>query len=108
MVVEQRQRANAPCGDFGRTPEGAAMKVLFKITERLLGEAKTRLARAHPFASERVGFLLCRVGLLENGDQIILSHSLHDAPDDDYPDDPSVGAMLGPGAVVKTLQTTYT
>jgi hypothetical protein len=83
------------------------MKVLFKITERLFGEVKTRLARPHPFASERVGFLLCRVGLLENGDLIILSHSLHDVADDDYLDDPSVGAMMGPAAIRKALQIAY-
>jgi hypothetical protein len=83
------------------------MRVLFKITERLLGEVKTQLGRPHPFASERVGFLLCRVGLLDGGDLIILSHSLHDVADEDYIDDSTVGAMMGPDAIRKALQVAY-
>ncbi len=83
------------------------MRILFKITGRLLGEVKARLARPHAFASERVGFLLCRVGLLDGGGLIVLSHSLHDVADEDYIDDPTVGAMMGPAAIRKALQTAY-
>jgi len=80
---------------------------MFKITQRLLAEVKTQLRRPHSFAYERVGFLLCRVGLLDQGGVVILSHSLHDVADEDYVDDQSVGAMMGPGAIRKALQTAY-
>ena len=83
------------------------MKILFKITERLLSEVKLQLVRPHAFASERVCFLLCRAGLIENGGLVILSHSLHDIADEDYIDDPSVGAMMGPDAIRKALQAAY-
>jgi len=83
------------------------MRVLFKITNRLLDEVKDNLERAHSFAAERVGFLVCRPGLLEEGGIVILSHSLHDVADEDYVDDPSVGAMMGPAAIRKALQTAY-
>jgi hypothetical protein len=83
------------------------MRILFKITGRLLREVKAQLARPHAFASERVGFLLCRVGLLDGGGLIILSHSMHDVADEDYIDDPTVGAMMGPAAIRKALQTAY-
>jgi hypothetical protein len=83
------------------------MKILFKITERLLGEVKSQLARPHAFASERVGFLMCRVGMLEDVGLIVLSHSLHSVADEDYINDPTVGAMMGPDAIRKALQTAY-
>src|ERR1700675_4538998 len=107
MVLEQRKRTNASCSDFGRTLKGASMRILFKITGHLLREVKAQLARPHAFTSERVGFLLCRVGLLDDGGLIVLSHSVHDVADEDYIDDPTVGAMMGPAAIRKALQTAY-
>ena len=83
------------------------MKILFKITSRLLGEVKANLERAHPFAAERVGFLLCRPGLLGEDGVVVLSHRLHNVADEDYVDDPSVGAMMGPDAIRKALQVAY-
>lgn len=83
------------------------MKTLFKITRQLWSEVKTRLERPHPFAFERVGFLLCRAGLLEGGGVVILTHSFHEVADDDYLNDPSVGATMGPSAIRKALQVAY-
>jgi hypothetical protein len=83
------------------------MKAIFKITRHLLDETKAQLERPHPFAGERVAFLLCRVGLLDDGGLIVLSHSLHDIADGDYIDDQSVGAMMGSGAIRKALQVAY-
>lgn len=83
------------------------MKIMFKITKRLLSDVKAQLERPHPFASERVGFLVCRAGQLEDGGVIILTHSLHEIADEDYVDDPAVGATMGPHAIRKALQTAY-
>lgn len=83
------------------------MKILFKITKQLLNEVKTKLERPHPFAFERVGFVLCRAGALEDGGVVILAHSMHDVADDDYLDDPNVGATMGPAAIRKALQGAY-
>jgi hypothetical protein len=82
------------------------MRVIFKITAQLFEETKTLLERPHRFAYERVAFLRCRVGLIDRG-IVILSHSRHDVEDDDYVDDQSVGAMMGPGAIRKALQSAY-
>lgn len=38
------------------------MKIVFKLTKRLLERVQARLEQSHPFAFERVGFLLCRSG----------------------------------------------
>jgi len=83
------------------------MKVMFKITRQLWCDVKAKLDRPHPFASERVGFLLCRAGLLEEGGVILLAHSLHEVADDDYLDDPSVGATMGSHAIRKALQVSH-
>jgi hypothetical protein len=83
------------------------MRTVFKLTKRLLDKAYVRLQRPHPFAFERVGFLMCRPGLLDDGGVVILAHDLQDVADEDYLDDPGVGAMMGPNAIRKALQTSY-
>src|SRR5208282_810120 len=74
------------------------MRIMFKLTKRLLEKVHARLEQSHPFAFERVGFLLCRSGRLDDGGVVILA---------DYLDDPGVGAMMGPNAIRKALQTSY-
>jgi len=83
------------------------MRIVFKLTKQLLEEVHAQLERPHPFAFERVGFLLCRVGLLDDGGAVILAHGLHAVADEDYVDDQSVGAMMGPSAIRKALQAAY-
>lgn len=83
------------------------MNIVFKLTKRLLSEVRAQLGLPHPFAAERVGFLLCRVGVLEDGGLVILAHSLHEVADEDYLDDPTVGAMMGPDAIRKALQAAF-
>ncbi len=83
------------------------MRIVFKITKRLLEEVRARLSRPHPFAFERVGFLLCRAGLLQDGGVVVLSHGLHDVEDGDYLDDSAAGATMGPHAIRKALQAAY-
>jgi hypothetical protein len=82
------------------------MNILFKMTERLRHEALDALEQPHPFAAERVAFLKCRVGSTNNH-LVVLAHSLHHVEDDDYLDDPSAGATMGPAAIRKALQVSY-
>lgn len=83
------------------------MKVHFKITRDLLERTRDNLERPHSFAAERVGFLSCRVGEIPGGGMIILAHSYHPVGDEDYLDDSSVGAMMGPGAIRKAMEYAY-
>lgn len=83
------------------------MKVILKIAENLLGFAMEDLRRPHPFAMERVGFLLCRPGDLPGGGLAIFAGSFHTIADDDYLDDQSAGAVMGPDAIRKALQVSY-
>jgi hypothetical protein len=83
------------------------MRIVFKLTKRLLEKVRARLEQSHSFAFERVGFLLCRSAVLDGGGVVILAHDLHDVVDEDYLDDPRVGAMMGPNAIRKALQASY-
>jgi hypothetical protein len=83
------------------------MRIIFKLTKDLLQEVHASLRRPHPFAFERVGFLLCRVGAIEPAGAVILAHRLHAVADEDYVDEPAVGAMMGPDAIRKALQIAY-
>lgn len=78
-----------------------------KITDGLLGRITDDLVRPHPFAFERVGFILCRPARLEPNGWILLAWDYHPIADDDYIEDDSVGAMMGPAAMRKALQVAY-
>jgi len=80
------------------------MRVLFKIMDRLLEQVRLDLLRPHAFAAERVGFLVCGVAKLAPSGTVILAHSFRPVEDTDYVDDPTVGAMMGPGAIRKALE----
>ena len=83
--------------------EGCRMKTIFRVTAELLESIREDLSRPHPFAYERVGFLAA--GLAGAGDRLlILAREYRPVLDEDYLDDPSVGAMMGPDAIRKALQ----
>lgn len=79
------------------------MTIRFKITRTLLQTIRQDLARAHPFAFERVGFI--SAGLSSSADDLwVLARNYRPVADDDYLEDHSVGAMMGPEAIRKALQ----
>ncbi|MEQ1597231.1 MAG: hypothetical protein ABL985_19285 [Casimicrobium sp.] len=82
------------------------MNAIFRIEHRLLLAIHADLDRHHRFAAERVGFIACRIAKLPAG-FLVLAQSYHGVSDDDYEDDPYVGAMMGAGAIRKALQFAY-
>jgi hypothetical protein len=82
------------------------MRVLFKVVDRLLGRVRHDLARPHEFAAERVGFFICRTAELVTEGVVVLAHDYRPVEDEDYVDDASVGAMMGPNAIRKALEFT--
>ena len=82
------------------------MRILFKMTQALRHETLSALRKPHPFAAERVGFLKCRLSSTSTR-LIILAHNLHHVADEDYLNDPSAGATMGPAAIRKALQMAY-
>ncbi len=83
------------------------MRTLFRASSSLLKDVRADLERPHAFAAERVGFFLCRAGRLGDEGVVILAAGYHAVEDEDYIDDPRVGAMMGPGAIRKAMQHAY-
>lgn len=83
------------------------MKVLFKITSALLELVREDLSRAHPFAFERVGFLSCRTASLRPSGLVVLACEYLPVANDDYVNDSTVAAMMGPAAIRKAMQHAY-
>lgn len=82
------------------------MKAILRIEQALLDSIHADLNRQHRFANERVGFVACDIGMLEDG-YLLLASSYLTVEDGDYENDPRVGAMMGPGAIRKALQFAY-
>ena len=82
------------------------MRLEFRITSALVGRIRADLRRRHRFALERVGFISARPAATPVG-LTLLAIDYHPVADEDYLDDPSVGAMIGPAAMRKALQLAY-
>lgn len=82
------------------------MKVIFRIERALLDAIHADLNRLHPFAAERVGFIVCRIAYLTDG-QLLLAQSYKQIADEDYENNSHVGAMMNANAIRKALQFAY-
>ncbi|MGY3495929.1 hypothetical protein [Bradyrhizobium sp. USDA 4502] len=80
------------------------MKTIFKATDRFLEEVRRDLARPHPFAAERVGFISVRATTVGDDSLVLLAADYHPLADDEYVDDSTVGAMMGQEAIRKALE----
>ena len=74
------------------------MNARLKLTGRLHDIIVKDLMRPHPFALERVGFVFGRIGSGLDGTSVVLLTHYHAVADDQYIDDPKVGARIGPEA----------
>ena len=84
------------------------MKTRFKIPARLLADMRADLYRPHAFAHERVGFLAAGAAYARDGSLTLFAREYQPVADDDYVNDPSVGAQIGPNAFARGLQLAYT
>jgi hypothetical protein len=78
------------------------MRVIFRTTQAFVGAAHRDLARPHPFAAERVAFITVRAALARRS-LLLLAEGYHPVADEDYVNDPRVGAMMGQEAIRKAL-----
>ena len=83
------------------------MKVEIRLTGSLHEKILRDLARPHPFAAERAGFVFGRVGSLANEGKLVLLTRYDSIPDDQYVDDESVGARIGSDALTWAMQAVY-
>jgi hypothetical protein len=78
------------------------VKVIFRTTQEFLKRAHIDLARPHSFAAERVAFITVRAANARRS-LLLLAEGYHPVADEDYVDDPRVGAMMGQDAIRKAL-----
>lgn len=83
------------------------MNVHLRLAQSLLDATHDDLSRLHAFAAERVGFLCCGVARLIDRDLLLLGESWHSVADEDYVQDPRVGACIGGGAFRKIFQVAH-
>ena len=82
------------------------MMIHVKLTKLLFDTMRADLRRPHPFAYERVGFILARK---EQADVAlnIFATSYQPIPDAQYMNDPNVGAKIGADALRGIMQKAY-
>lgn len=79
------------------------MRIRFKITQKLLDAIRRDLRRRHAIAHERIGFIAA--GLAAAHDELlILARDYRPVDDEDYLDDPRVGAMIDASAIRRARQ----
>jgi hypothetical protein len=83
------------------------MKVELRIPRDLYEEILADLRRKHPFASERVGFVFGKIGLVDEGSRVVLLHRYRPVKDEHYLNDPTVGAYIGPAAMAQAMTDVY-
>jgi hypothetical protein len=80
------------------------MKCHVRVRSDLVQAIHQDLSRPHAFAAERVGFVVGRAARCGDGDTLITCFAYDPVADEDYANDPTVGAMMGPAAIRKALQ----
>ena len=80
------------------------MTLQIRLPEALRIKAIEDLDRAHPFASERVGFFSASIASSGNEDRLVVFTGFHSIPDDEYEDDPRYGAVIGSKAILASMQ----
>ncbi|MGH2442612.1 MAG: hypothetical protein ACRDFX_05575 [Chloroflexota bacterium] len=68
----------------------------------MVDEIRRDLRRPHAFASERVGFISVRADKTVSN-LLLIGEGYYPVADEDYVDDPTVGAMMGQEAIRKAL-----
>jgi hypothetical protein len=82
------------------------MKITFKLRAEMHEEILRDLRRPHPFAAERVGFIVARPTRSKSG-VILLASRYVVVPDDGYAEDYSAGAVMNEKTIFGAMQIGY-
>lgn len=83
------------------------MNATFRITESMLAGVRADLARPHPYAHERVGFLTAGCAWAADGDLLLAANGYRPVHDDDYIETDDVGAQIDNDAMRQGVQAAY-
>lgn len=79
--------------------------IQFRIPKAIYQAMLDDLKRSHDFAYERVGFLSTKSLLLYDNNYLIIATDYTPVDDEDYIDDPNVGAKINSTAIRKAMQS---
>ena len=82
--------------------------IVLRIPRRIELEMRESLMRPHEFAAERVGFVFTKLSRSKSGRWFILVCGFESVPDDDYINDPNVGARINSAAIRRAMQRVLT
>lgn len=96
-------------GNALRSFAGFQMHARLKLGEGLLEQIRADLARPHPVAHERVGFLTAGATVEGFSRLLLCARDYRPVDDDDYlpSSDPMVGVTIGSSAMRKAVQAAY-
>jgi len=80
------------------------MMIRLRIPKQIERELRHLLMQPHPFAFERVGFIFTRLTRCGDGELLVLVTAYEHVPDDDYINDPNVGARINSAVIRRTMQ----
>jgi hypothetical protein len=75
-----------------------------RLTRRLYDEIRTDLARPHPFAYERMGFVFAKLGNRSAPEPLVLLTRYRPVADEEYLDDDAPGAHIRGEAIRSVMQ----
>lgn len=78
------------------------MKTLFRTTIDFMDAVREDLHRPHNIAFERIGFITVRAAQAKD-QMLLLAEDYHPVAEEDYVDDPTVGARISQEALRKAL-----
>jgi hypothetical protein len=84
------------------------MTVQVRLLKALLDQMRSDLARPHPFAFERVGFVRARLGNRDGDPLLVLLTEYVPVPDADYIPDKTCGARINGVAIRRAMQQVLT
>lgn len=82
------------------------MRITVKIHRQLLRSVRADLSRPHPFAHERVGFILAAASATRDG-LLLVAGTYVQVEDADYERNGRVGAQIGSDAMRKAIEAAY-
>ncbi len=76
------------------------LRLLRSLHQRMMAD----LVRAHPYARERVGWVVGRTATGPADNTLVVAYDYLDVPDDEYIDDPRVGARFNRNVIRRAMQ----
>lgn len=78
--------------------------IRFRLPKQIEIDVRKTLLEPHPFAFERVGFVFAKLSRCGNNERLILVTAYEPVLDENYIDDPNVGARINSTAIRRVMQ----